>query len=176
MNGIEELTCVRFVPRTSQENFIEIRSKKACSSSLGMVGGKQYVSLSKPKKSKKGCMARGTIQHELIHTLGYSHMHNHADRDDFVKINWKNIADDHKFNFKRVNERTHSNFGTGYDFYSIMHYDMNAFTKNGKPTMVPLNGTYESVIGQRNNLSSGDATRINNMYKCETDSSSLNRI
>ena len=45
MKEIENNTCVTFVPRTSQVDYIEIYSGNGCSSSVGRQGGKQTVSL-----------------------------------------------------------------------------------------------------------------------------------
>lgn len=45
MKEIENSTCVAFVPRTSQVDYIEIYSGDGCSSSVGRQGGRQTVSL-----------------------------------------------------------------------------------------------------------------------------------
>lgn len=161
MLDIEKYTCIQFLPRKTEKNYIHIYSGNGCSSYLGRQGGRQLISL-----KRKGCMSRGTIIHELIHALGYDHMQNHYDRDNYVYILWNNIYEPQKHNFLKVNPRLFSNFGTQYDFYSVMHYEPYAFTKNGRPTVVPKDATFNKIIGQRNALSSGDAERINNMYKC----------
>lgn len=83
-----------------------------------------------------------------------------ADRDNYVKILWENIAEDHKYNF---NQHLHDgkDFGA-YDYSSIMHYGPLAFSKNGEKTIIPLVG--EITIGQRNQLSAQDITAVNAMY------------
>lgn len=65
MDGIQAVTCVRFVQRTSHQNYVNINSGSGCSSRLGRVGGSQNLSL-----RIGGCVQYGTIQHELIHALG----------------------------------------------------------------------------------------------------------
>lgn len=45
MKEIENSTCVVYVPRTSQVDYIEIYSGNGCSSSVGRQGGRQTVSL-----------------------------------------------------------------------------------------------------------------------------------
>lgn len=65
---IEDYTCVEFVERTNQEDFITFQDYRACFSLLGRSGGEQPISL-----SRVGCMTRGTIQHEVMHALGYNY-------------------------------------------------------------------------------------------------------
>lgn len=60
--------------------------------------------------------------HELIHAIGYRHMHSSSDRDDYVTINWANIAPNTVHNFNKYGASQVSNFGTKYDVGSIMHY------------------------------------------------------
>lgn len=161
MDDIETYTCVRFVERTNEEDYVHILSGSGCSSHLGKIDGMQEISL-----QKDGCFSRGTIIHEFIHALGYDHMHSHADRNKYVDIIFKNIQSDAISNFDRVDPRKFSNFGTKYDLYSVMHYDSTAFSKNGLKTIVPKDSRYREVMGQRKGMSRGDQQRINNMYKC----------
>lgn len=116
--------------------------------------------------NSKGCMVKGIIQHELIHALGYDHMHSHIDRDQYVQILKENVHPAALANFDKVNPKIFGNFKTGYDFFSVMHYHSTAFSKNGKDTIVPRNKRYLATIGQRRGISLGDTKRINNMYKC----------
>lgn len=161
MNDIEKYTCVRFRERTKQEDYVYIFAGVGCWSHMGKIGSRQDMSL-----QKNGCFGRGTVIHELIHVLGYDHMHSHTDRDRFIDIMWGNIKQNAVSNFDKVDPKKFGNFNTTYDLYSIMHYDKTAFTKNNKSTILPRNRRYKNVIGQRVGLSVGDKQRINNMYKC----------
>lgn len=114
---------------------------------------------------------QGIIIHELLHALGYIHMHNRPDRDKYVKIMWKNIAPQWFSEFDKVNPSNFNHLGTPYDYQSIMHYGATAFTKNGKVTILTRNGEH---IGQRFGLSQGDIRRINNKYNCKVSASHLN--
>jgi hypothetical protein len=69
MDHIEErVSCIKFVEKLNQTDFVRISSGNGCSSSLGKKGGQQNLSL-----KKVGCFSKlGTIVHELIHALGYS--------------------------------------------------------------------------------------------------------
>lgn len=166
MDSIERETCIRFRPRKHEYDFINIFSGKYCKSNLGRTGGGQEMSL-----NKKKCMEKGIIMHELLHALGYIHMHNRPDRDKYVSILWKNI--DPKFfrEFAKVNPAIFTNLGTPYDYQSIMHYGHSGFSKNGGFTIIPKNDAYLHTIGQRNALSEGDIRRINNKYNCKVQKS-----
>ena len=113
----------------------------------------------------KGCLYGGILVHEMIHALGYDHMQNNIDRDRYVQILWNNIQLNKEGNFKKVNPVNFGNFGTSYDYYSVMHYFRNAFGINGRDTIVPLDSKFANVIGQQK-ISSGDVTRLRNMYGC----------
>ena len=110
------------------------------------------------------CMTLGTIQHELIHALGYDHMHNHIDRDNFIEIKLENVRDEKSF--VKVDALATSNFGTTYDLLSVMHYNSKAFSKNGMHTIIPKDSKYLRKMGQRLRMSQGDVQRLNNMYQC----------
>jgi hypothetical protein len=164
MDEIESQTCIKFRYRTHQHDFVNIYSGRFCKSNLGRVGGAQELSLNKQR-----CMEKGIIMHELLHALGYIHMHSRPDRDKYVKIQWKNILPQWFSEFNRVNPNIFMSLGTPYDYQSIMHYGNTAFTKNGAFTIVPKNEQYLHVIGQRGGLSEGDVNRINYRYKCKVD-------
>lgn len=163
MGQIMKATCIQFVYRTTESDYIELKkTNTGCNSYVGKQGGAQRLSLD------DGCFLIGSIIHELIHALGYTHMHNHIDRDKYVRIYWNNVQPEMVHNFKKVNPNAYGNFGTNYDYYSLMHYEPDAFGKKGRNTMVPLKypGKYMKIIGQRSKMSKGDVKRLNNMYKC----------
>lgn len=64
-------------------------------------------------------------------------MQSASDRDDYVKIEWKNIIAGAENNFRKYNTSFVTDFNEPYDYDSIMHYDAYGFTKNGYATMVP---------------------------------------
>lgn len=163
MKGLETFTCVRFKYRSNEIDFVNIYNGDGCHSVIGRLGGQQDLSL-----DTEGCLGRGTIQHELIHALGYTHMQNHADRDDFLKIHWENIDPAYRVNFEKVSPYDFGNFDTPYEFSSLMHYNFDAFSRNGRPTLSPTSKyrSYQNYLGQRRSLTQGDADRINNMYSC----------
>lgn len=162
MDAIERETCIRFQPRKFAIDFIFITAGRFCKSSLGRVGGAQQLSLNKIK-----CLKRGHVIHELLHALGFIHMHNRPDRDKYVTILWNNIDTRYLKEFDRVNPLFFNHYGTPYDYLSIMHYGPTAITKNGGTTIVTKNKASMGYIGQRIDLSKGDVFQINTKYNCK---------
>jgi len=161
MDDIQKYTCIKFIPRTQQYDYIYIKSGSGCSSNLGKIGGQQTISL-----LRNGCLSRPTIIHELIHSLGFDHMQNRSDRDQYVWIMSDNIESKHMHNFEKVDSRRFKNFDTPYDYYSVMHYDPLAFSKNNKRTIIPKRMKFRNIIGQLYGMSAGDGKRLNTMYQC----------
>ncbi|WP_131777676.1 Dot/Icm T4SS effector Zinc-dependent metalloprotease LegP [Legionella fairfieldensis] len=124
-----------------------------CSSYVGRQGGKQEINLA-PRCTTMHVM------HEIGHALGLWHEQSRSDRDNFIRIIWENIAENHVANFTQ--QLTDGiDFGD-YDYQSIMHYSAYAFSKNGKKTIIPLIDGMK--IGQREKLSEKDIAAINAMY------------
>ncbi|XP_070507032.1 hatching enzyme 1.2-like [Chironomus tepperi] len=161
MYDIESHTCIKFKQQSHETDYIYIISDEGCYSYIGRKFGPQVMSL-----QRDNCIGHGHIIHELIHALGFHHMHNHIDRNNFVTIYSYNI-DQTKINqFITLNPSLFENFGTPYDYYSVMHYDTHTFSANGMPTILPNDHRYRNVLGQRIGLSQGDVKRINSMYQC----------
>ncbi|XP_040188614.1 embryonic protein UVS.2-like isoform X2 [Rana temporaria] len=165
MAEFETLTCVRFVPLTTEDDYINITPGDGCYSYLGRTGGSQTVSLG------GGCIYRGIIQHELEHALGFYHEHVRSDRDNYVDINFQYIPKGKLGNFAKVDT---NNLGSPYDYGSVMHYDAYAFTNtSNKPTIVPKPDP-NVPIGQTIGLSVLDVTKINRLYQCSVCATLLN--
>ncbi|XP_063745671.1 hatching enzyme 1.2-like isoform X2 [Eleginops maclovinus] len=158
MDTFHKKTCVRFVPRRDQSDYLSIESEMGCWSTIGREGGQQVVSL-----SVYGCLDRGTVQHELLHALGFHHEHTRSDRDRYVRINWKNIPSASVNNFNKMNT---NNLNTPYDYSSVMHYGRTFFASAfGADTITPIPDS-SVPIGQRNGMSYIDIVRINKLYEC----------
>jgi hypothetical protein len=147
---------IRFVVRSTQPNYVTFRPGSGCSSSVGMVGGQQFITIS------TGC-SKGSIIHEIDHALGVWHEQSRADRDNKVTIHWGNISAGKEHNFKTYVERGYDGFDNGsFDFGSIMMYGPYSFSKNGDPTITKKDGSLYSV--QRTGLSAGDKATFKTMY------------
>ncbi|XP_078285019.1 astacin-like metalloendopeptidase [Rhinoraja longicauda] len=156
----EKFTCIRFVARTTEEDFISIQPVHGCYASVGRVGGMQLLSLSQ-RCLKKG---KGVVEHEIMHSLGFWHEHARSDRDKYIKIEWKNVWPGYEHNFLKQNT---NNLKSEYDYGSILHYSRLAFSRNGRPTLTPVGWPDRgTVIGQRRRLSELDLLKVNRLYNC----------
>ncbi|XP_029438935.1 astacin-like metalloendopeptidase [Rhinatrema bivittatum] len=167
MQEFTTLTCIRFVARTTESDYVQIKSVDGCWSYLGRIGGPQDLSL-----LRSGCMSKGIIQHELNHVLGFVHEQTRSDRDQYVQIMWQYIPQAVVSNFMKAEPET-NNLGLDYDYTSVMHYGRFAFTNtSGEATIVPKPDS-SVEIGQRYGLSNLDISKINKLYQCGTCSSLL---
>ncbi|KAM9408252.1 hatching enzyme 1.2-like [Pholidichthys leucotaenia] len=153
-----ESTCIRFVWRRAEHpNYLYFFSGSGCWSYVGRQDRGQAISL-----KKNGCLYQSTVQHEVLHALGFHHEHVRSDRDQHVRILTQNIRPGFESNFRIDNT---NNLGTPYDFNSIMHYSKFAFSRNGKPTIVARSNPNLS-FGQAPQMSANDTARVNKLYQC----------
>ena len=148
---------VTIVPRSGQADYIKFVTSDGCSSDIGRKGGEQMIDLG------DDCTT-GNAAHEMLHALGMFHEQTRCDRDTYVEILFDNILDDKKNNFEKNCDGA-TDLGDNYDFGSIMHYPLDAFTSNGQPTIRLRPGiTFDGTIGQRDALSVLDRFTINFLY------------
>nr|QNH72425.1 toxin candidate TRINITY_DN36852_c0_g2_i2 [Pachycerianthus maua] len=157
-------TCITFAPKTnSDDNWVRFFKGSGCWSSVGKrfwTTGLQNLSLG------DGCYSKGTIIHEVKHTLGFLHEQSRPDRDNFVEVLWENIEPGMEYNFNKYSSSTIDDLGKSYDYASVMHYGRYAFSKNGLQTIRKVNDP-NYVLGQRVGLSTIDAMEVNALYDCQ---------
>ncbi|VDK46462.1 unnamed protein product [Anisakis simplex] len=159
MKDYEAYTCITFKEKENQDtDYVEIISGEGCASSVGKIGGNQTLILG------TGCVFKGIVMHELMHTLGFYHEQSRTDRDAYVTINLNNVKPGTENNFDSYGIDLIDALNTTYDYNSLMHYSSTAFSKNGEATIVPKQTGMK--IGNRKGLSSTDAEKINKYYEC----------
>jgi hypothetical protein len=162
-NSQQRTTCVYFRPRQSTDKtYFKIQYGNGCSAHVGHLTNQQ----STMTLQQNGCFYSRTIQHELMHVIGFYHEQSRPDRDQFLQINLQNVKADMAHNFNKYAwGSTVVNQGSNYDYASIMHYDTTAFSMNGKPTMVPRQTGV--TIGKSEVLSATDIAEVRNFYGCK---------
>ncbi|XP_013876646.1 low choriolytic enzyme [Austrofundulus limnaeus] len=162
LNSFQASTCIRFRPRQSERDFVDIQSRSGCFSFIGRTGGAQVLSL-----SRQGCVFHQIVQHEFLHALGFNHEQTRSDRDQHVQILLQNVIRGMEHNFRIINT---NNLNTPYDYNSVMHYGRFAFSRNGQPTIIPIPNP-NAAIGTAREMSANDILRVNRLYECNTRAS-----
>lgn len=156
-------SCIRFVQRTNQANYINIVSnQQGCFSYVGMnnQAGPQTLSL-----ARSGCVYTGIAIHELLHAVGFHHEQNRPDRDTYLTINYQNIKPNMAYNFDKLTNVDTQGFA--YDYFSIMHYESNAFSANGLDTMVPKQPGVTLLPAYRKySMTNTDIAEVRKWYGC----------
>lgn len=163
MDHFKRHTCVRFVPRTNEKDYIRLHPGQGCYSFVGRVGGPQIVSLG------NGCGWEGTIIHELVHAIGFYHEQNRSDRDDYLTIFWDNIKKGEEAQFFKLSPKQ-NHLLTPFDYDSIMLYGSVTFSKDRKNRLRTMEGKdsrYLKDVNSKNKLSKDDIKRINILYNCK---------
>jgi len=160
---------VTFVPHTTEPNWVEFYlNENTCgpdggccgSSSVGLVGGVQYIQAS-------SCgWETGLLVHEIGHALGMWHEQQRPDRDQYVEIIWTNVPPGEGGNFAIVNAQT----AGIYDFPSTMHYAQreNSVGPAAIRVKAPYRRFWQQHLSearfQRPWLSTGDNWTLSDMY------------
>ncbi|CRK92008.1 CLUMA_CG005588, isoform A [Clunio marinus] len=87
VEGLEQLaakTCIKFVLRTDESDYIEIMNGNGCSSYLE-------------------CVKKGNAMHDFFDGLGCSHMHS-LDRDQYLTVNFDEVPAEKSFNYAMIND------------------------------------------------------------------------
>jgi hypothetical protein len=146
--GVVKANFVKTRPTSTQ--YIEFVKDGGCWSYVGKIPDwiGQALSLD------KGCVYRGTIQHEFLHALGFYHEQSRPDRDDYVTINLENVREGYEYNFAKVSYI--DSLGSPYDYKSVMHYGEYSFSANGEKTL----DTRGNDLGAGNRVSIKDINQV----------------
>ncbi len=165
---------VRFVERTPGiADYVQIQVDSANWSELvGRKGGMQTLHI-------LDWYDHGLLLHELGHVLGLWHEHSHWNRAQYVTVQIANICDTCcqnscpsstptcMCNFKIVEQSDWLTPASLYDFESVMHYHQYEFSSS--PGLItiqtqPAYQSYQSTMGQVNQLSALDIQDITTIY------------
>ncbi|XP_050711762.1 astacin-like metalloprotease toxin 5 [Eriocheir sinensis] len=165
MKQINAVGCVAIeVASASATDYISVQLGNDYSSYMGRQGGPQNMTV------VAKTINRGTVMHELMHSLGLGHEHNRPDRDEYVTVDFDNIQDAAKPYFTKYTpndplEEDHLE----YDYTSLMHatnvYDEEINIDIMKPVIWRNDGGIE--LGQRSYLTELDQQRLKMIYSCD---------
>ncbi|XP_040575783.1 low choriolytic enzyme [Lepeophtheirus salmonis] len=197
MKEIESKTCVKWVPRSGQKNYVTINPReKGCFAVMGYNRNRGVHNLNLQRNNGyTTCMSMRIAAHEMLHILGFAHEQTRPDRDQFVRIYWSRIKRSSISNYFRaidINSRERPpvcdpmstqasfdncysgfktrTFGLDYDYGSIMHYGLKDFTTTTQDTMRVLKPVPPGiVIGKAEAMTKLDALKVQARYDCNED-------
>ncbi|XP_055951620.1 zinc metalloproteinase nas-13-like [Argiope bruennichi] len=150
--------CIKWIPRRLERDYVYFTNGSFCHSEVGRVKYKQLIVL-----NEENCMGRGFILHEMMHAVGFTHEHNRADRDKYIEILFLNIPYEWRNQYKKESLDAMMELGP-YDYYSVMHYEVQSPDRN-KPAFRVIPKTIDvSKIGQRDVLSEMDKLKVKRLY------------
>ena len=93
--------------------------------------------------------------HEIGHTVGLWHEHSRRDRDAWVRVAYDAVVGGQAYNFDKTGA---AGQGVGpYDYCSVMHYSVYAFSVGFRPTLELLKPhRCPQPVGWAERLSPGD--------------------
>ncbi len=149
---------IQFVQRGSETDYVTFdfdqnNGSGQCESSVGRVGGEQYVG------GSYAC-SLGTLLHEFGHVVGLYHEMSRPDRDGFITINTANVIKGSLDNFDKVGDN-YQDLGL-FDYGSVMMYIPFAFTRNGGPVLetIPAGMALSNLTG----YTAGDIDSVRRLY------------
>ena len=132
-------------------------------SAVGRRGGRQVIHL--PVTSTDTCRTHRIILHEIGHALGMWHELSRPDRNQYIEVLYQNIQPGLAPQFEAKHSSETNNHGEPYDYASVMHYCLDAFSRNGSPTIrrrtttianLAYNSQGQPNIGREGHLSTSD--------------------
>ncbi|XP_055340322.1 uncharacterized protein LOC129589551 [Paramacrobiotus metropolitanus] len=160
--------CVMFKPKSDENDYIFFSANTygKCDSQVGRSGGLQYIHLAHPGDySSTSCMDTGSIQHEVMHTLGFRHEQKRPDREQYVDVRSDNIDDETADNDFAISSLMFT-YGIKYDYHSILHYEAFAGALSPQvPVIVPKRGLIVRM-GLELQMTPSDVAKIILAYQC----------
>lgn len=155
-NQLERDTCLRF-QETADDGHVQIytNNNDGCYTDIGYRTKPQKLNLG------TGCEYMGIVSHEWMHLLGFYHEFTREDRDNYITVYKDNLQEgiyDTEFKKRRQN-----NLDVSYDLNSVMQYDTNTFSKNGKHTMETKSNPNRK-LGSTSHFDANDLKKIDKLY------------
>lgn len=157
---------IRFVTEFDKNDYLDgyIRIGTYSSGCWSYVGRLPVIYQPQAINIGTGCDFTDTVEHEMMHALGFFHEQARPDRDDYVIVHWNNIPTNVYENFeKATNVDTR---GSPYDRRSVMHYSNYAFASNNELPSMSSTDNSEPLLGSAFTMSETDMTQLRMLYRC----------
>uniref|UniRef100_A0A0K0EGS1 Metalloendopeptidase n=2 Tax=Strongyloides stercoralis TaxID=6248 RepID=A0A0K0EGS1_STRER len=168
---LQNNTCVTFSEQNetfdNTRGLIFQKAHSGCESFVGHVHGIRPQTINLSLHCQKN---EYLILHELGHALGLVHEHSRIGRDKFIDIDYSQLGEEGKINFRIRNGPNYLNYSVDYDYASVMHYgpyDFSSFWMKlfGFPVIKSkLYWQYTYMMGQEEKVTFNDYKRINLCY------------
>jgi hypothetical protein len=158
---VNQKTNAKFIPHNGESDYVTFKlppqEMQHCYSHLGFIGGEQLIMLN------MRC-SKGSVIHELLHTLGIVHEQSRSDRDNNVTILWDNIHPYFHNQFNKLPAAVSNPANLAFDFDSIMLYGSDYFIlTEGVPGMIKVTDG-RAFFENRRGLSRADIQEVNSIY------------
>ncbi|EYC15131.1 hypothetical protein Y032_0038g3645 [Ancylostoma ceylanicum] len=151
-------TCIDFKqgrPEKPDYGYLAVTDEYEYMSHVGRLGEEQPLSIGESCETEFG-----RAIHEVGHALGLYHFHSRYDRDSEYILKFLQHKD-HEVEYAMVLRNESRNYGTSYDYGSVMHYGVNS----ENPVMIPANRYHNRTMGSAI-ISLVDYWLINKHYGC----------
>ena len=148
---------IRFVPRTSQKDYVVFslteEGSGSCFSYVGRIGGPQQIG------GEPDCPV-GPMLHEMGHAIGFWHIMSDAAQSSFLDIKYDSLDPLWRGQYTpQLGARTVD----GYDYASIMHYG--PFVNSVTPDALTAATLPAGIdVGQLEGYSAGDIDAVKRLY------------
>jgi hypothetical protein len=168
----ESKTCVRFTYSSATPRMrITVTNEGSCSAGVGFPGSEGTRDLNLGWCNTVSHW--GNVAHEIGHALGMNHEQNRPDgpgqtytpagyKGPYLNVKWHNIEAAWRPQWEGSKRSYYGSQTAGYaayDYGSLMHYPLGDDAD-------ATNSAFQSVPGQRSELSDGDVRQIQDMYQC----------
>jgi len=163
IRDIEDNTCIRFINRRFEDEYMNIQTDRvACSAQVGVQTGINQLNLA------DSCWNYPTIAHMVLHVLGLYHENNRADRDDYVEINTENLRGLNARKFDKIPANQFNVLDTPYDLQSITHFPNKIYgiKQSGRDdwTIRAKRNPSQQLGGNR--ITVNDYRKLKKLYRC----------
>uniref|UniRef100_A0A0N5C3C4 Metalloendopeptidase n=1 Tax=Strongyloides papillosus TaxID=174720 RepID=A0A0N5C3C4_STREA len=163
LREIQIHTCIQFNEdmRRIKKSGIFFRYSEECFSKIGR---KSYDKWQEVFLGGRNCNTKHLYLQQILRTLGMYFEQNRFDRNLYVRVLYENVKPEYSHIFLTLKPSDLTTHKLPYDYGSIMHADVYAYSKNNNYTIVPLDYLYTKTLGSSTSPSFIDYKLLNLHY------------